>query len=69
MTPQDDSPREVLFEFRQVGGAVRVAAIDAATGLEVTVMGPVTASRADLQRLALAKLKARLAVQKPSAPR
>jgi hypothetical protein len=69
MTPPDDAPREVLFEFRQVGGAVRVAAIDAATGIEVTVMGPAAASRADLQRLALAKLKARLAAQKPPAPR
>lgn len=63
MGSQDDAPREVLFEFRQVGGAVRVAAIDAATGVEVTVMGPAAASRSDLQRLALAKLRARLAAR------
>lgn len=55
-----DEPGEVLFEFRQVGAAVRVAAIDAESGVEVTVMGPAGASRADLQRLALTKLKARL---------
>jgi hypothetical protein len=55
-----DEPGEVLFEFRQVGVAVRVAAIDAESGVEVTVMGPAGASRADLQRLALTKLKARL---------
>lgn len=55
---------EVLFEFRQVGATVRVAAIDAATGTEVTVMGPATASRNDLQRLALNKLKARLAAKR-----
>jgi hypothetical protein len=61
MSAQDDNSREVLFEFRQVGKTVRVAAIDSATGTEVTVMGPVTASRNDLQRLALNKLKARLA--------
>ncbi|MDT3686595.1 MAG: serine hydroxymethyltransferase [Pseudorhodoplanes sp.] len=61
MSAQDDEAREVLFEFRQVGTTVRVAAIDAATGTEVTVMGPATASRNDLQRLALNKLKVRLA--------
>lgn len=55
-----DEPGEVLFEFRQVGAAVRVAAIDPKSGVEVTVMGPAGASRADLQRLALTKLKARL---------
>ena len=56
-----DAPNEVYFEFVPVGGAVKVSAIDAATAIEVSVMGPVTASQADLQRLALRKLKARLA--------
>lgn len=64
MVAQDENSREVLFEFKQVGGAVRVAAIDSATGIEVTVMGPATASRNDLQRLALGKLKARMAAKK-----
>jgi uncharacterized protein DUF6898 len=54
-------PREVLFEFTAIGGTVKVAAIDAATGIEVSVVGPVRASQADLQKLALAKLNARLA--------
>ena len=53
--------REVYFEFTAIGSAVRVSAIDSATGLEVVVMGPVTASEADLKRLALNKLKMRLA--------
>ena len=53
--------REVLFEFTVVGAAVRVAAIDAATGIEVTVIGPAGAAQADLRRLALGKLRARLA--------
>jgi hypothetical protein len=52
--------REVLFEFTAVGAVMKVAAIDAATGIEVTVMGPVHATRADLQKLALAKLRRRL---------
>jgi hypothetical protein len=56
-----EGDREVYFEFTAVGAVVRVAAIDAETGLEVTVMGPVGAPRADLQRLAMQKLKASLA--------
>ena len=52
--------REVLFEFTAIGTVVKVAAIDAETGIEVSVMGPVNASRADLQKLALAKLRKRL---------
>jgi len=52
--------QEVFFEMTRVGGAVRVSAIDGATGIEVTVMAPASASQSDLQQLALAKLKARL---------
>jgi hypothetical protein len=44
---------------------VKVIAIDAATGTEVSVIGPVGAAQADLQRLALGKLKARLAREAP----
>lgn len=55
-----DSAREIYFEFVAIGRQVKVSAIDAATGTEVSVMGPATASRADLQRLALQKLQARL---------
>lgn len=47
---------ETYVEFIQVGDYMRVAAIDAATGTEVVIMGPAHAARADLQRLALAKL-------------
>jgi hypothetical protein len=53
--------REVLFEITVIGSAARVCAIDAASGIEVTVVVPAGAARADLERLALAKLKARLA--------
>ena len=58
---EDGSPAGgVYFEFTAVGTSVKVAAIDAATGIEVSVVGPARASQADLQRLALQKLKARL---------
>ena len=51
---------EVFFEFRQVGQQMRVAAIDAASGTEIVVIAPVTATRLQMQELALAKLKRRL---------
>jgi len=52
---------EVYFEFTVVGSAVRVSALDAATGLEVTVVGPAATPKTHLERLALAKLERRLA--------
>jgi hypothetical protein len=51
---------EVYFEFIAIGNVVKVTAIDGQTGTEVSAMGPTTASQADLQQLALQKLKARL---------
>jgi hypothetical protein len=56
-----DGTGEVYFEFTRVGASVKVAAIDGATGIEVTVVGPAAAAPSDLERLALTKLKARLA--------
>jgi hypothetical protein len=56
----NDAPEEVYFEFTPVGNVVKVAAIHSATGTEVSVLGPASASQADLQGLALRKLRARL---------
>jgi len=56
----DSSDREVYFEFIAIGNAVKCTAIDSVTAIEVSVMGPTSASQADLQQLALRKLKARL---------
>jgi hypothetical protein len=53
-------PSEVFFEFTQLGGQMRVAAIDAKTGIEVVVIAPVTATQIQMQNIALAKLKRRL---------
>ena len=58
--PTQSGNSEVYLEFHAVGRQVKVTAIDAATGIEVTVMGPATASQADLQTLAVRKLKRRL---------
>jgi len=63
-----DGGREVYFEFTVVGSVVRATAIDSVTGIEVVVMGPTSASQADLRQLALAKLKARLAREQSTKP-
>lgn len=54
------APGEVYFEFTRLGAQLRVAAIDAATGTEVVLIAPVTATQIQIQNLALAKLKRRL---------
>ena len=59
----DQSRRDVYFEHIAIGNAVKVTAIDSLTAIEVSIMGPVTASQSDLELLALRKLKARLARQ------
>ena len=59
-----DGQGEVYFEFTRIGASVKVAAIDGATGIEVAVVGPAAAAPNDLERLALAKLKARLAKER-----
>jgi hypothetical protein len=51
---------EVYFEFTQIGGQVRVVAIDAATGTEVTIIAPLAATQVQMQTIALAKLRRRL---------
>jgi hypothetical protein len=53
--------RAVYFEHISIGNAVKVTAIDSVTAIEVSIMGPATAAQADLERLALRKLRVRLA--------
>ncbi len=53
--------REVYFEITFVGTTAKVAAIDGASGIEVSVLGPAHAAETVLKRLAVAKLRARLA--------
>ena len=56
-----EADRDVYFEFTAIGGSVKVVAIDGQTGIEVAIVGPASAAQADLERLALQKLKLRLA--------
>lgn len=55
---------EILFEIRQIGLQVRIAAIDPRTGTEVVVFGPAAAGREGLQAMAARKLALRLQRQK-----
>ena len=56
-----EAERDVYFEITVIGTAVKVVAIDSATGIEVAVVGPSSAAQSHLERLALQKLKTRLA--------
>ena len=47
---------DIYLEFLRQGNAMRATAIDAATGIEASVLGPLTAPKADLEKLAVGKL-------------
>ena len=49
--------REVIFEFTPIGASVKVTALDVASDLEVSVVAPSSASRNELERIALQKLR------------
>ena len=51
---------EIYIEYKQVGQAMKATAVDDATGTEVVVMGPASAARTDLQRVAVRKLQMKL---------
>ena len=53
--------REFLIEFRQVGNAVKVTAIDTVTGLEATIVGDPRFGAETLKRTAARKLRYLLA--------
>ena len=50
------SGREVLFEMTRVGAYMKVVAIDAQTGTEVSIVGPATAPPEALKRQAVNRL-------------
>ncbi|NOZ65439.1 MAG: hypothetical protein GXP00_02905 [Alphaproteobacteria bacterium] len=55
---------EYLVEFIQVGSYMKVSAIDPVSGREVSIVGPASASRNQLTRVAVNKLKYVLAKEK-----
>lgn len=54
-------PGEVYIEYMTHGGQLRAVAVDAASGVEVTVFGPSSTVPDDLGRIAVRKLARRLA--------
>ena len=48
--------REIIFEFIRAGAAVKVTAIDTATGTEASIVGDPASGEAMLKRLARQKL-------------
>lgn len=63
MTAQSGSG-EYLIEFVQIGASVKVSAVDPVSGREVSIVGPASATRAQLTRVAVNKLKYVLAKDK-----
>ena len=51
-----DPQQEVLFEFVQIGGIMRVTAVDVNTGTEVVIQGPAAAPATELRNVARSKL-------------
>ena len=51
------SGRETLIEIVTVGAYAKVAAIDSATGTEVSIIGPADADRTTLEAAAIRKLQ------------
>lgn len=49
-------PDGVIFEMIAVGNVMKVSAIDGASGFEVCIVGSAKESKAELKRVALAKL-------------
>ena len=49
--------REFLIEFRQVGAAVKVSAVDPVTLTEVSIVGPASAGADVLEQVAIRKLE------------
>ncbi len=57
MTDGEAEPGEYLIEFHRIGVSVKVSAIDPVTNTEVSIVGPATAGREELSRVAVQKLK------------
>ncbi|MFC3677353.1 DUF6898 family protein [Ferrovibrio xuzhouensis] len=53
----DSGDGDAIVEFRRIGAALKVVAIDPATGTEVSMVGDPRLSRQELARLAVRKLQ------------
>ena len=53
----DHSDQKYLLEFVRIGASVKVSAIDPATGMEASIIGPAHLSEAQLGKNAISKLR------------
>jgi hypothetical protein len=53
----EDREAEVIVEFRRVGNAIKVSAVDPRTLIEVSIVGAPGAGEEFLKRLAIRKLE------------
>jgi hypothetical protein len=51
-----NAEREIIFEFLRIGAALKVTAVDVASGTEVSMVGDPQAGQETLRRLARQKL-------------
>lgn len=65
----DHTDNDILIEFVRIGSSIKVSAIDPKTGIEVSTIGPASASETQLAKAALAKLRYVIAKRQNAAPR
>jgi len=63
-----DGEREVYLEFLVVGDSIKVVAVDAASGTEVSITGSVHAPKAELEKVAMDKLRYVMGLKKTEKP-
>ena len=62
-------PRRIIIEFAPLGNVVKVSAICEDTGREVSIVGDRNAGKAELEALAVRKLKYVMSKEDETAPR
>ena len=63
---RDNELGEVIVEFIAIGNSVKVSAIHVASGEEVSIVGPTSASEFELKHQVVAKLRYVLNRKKPA---
>ncbi|MEM8797630.1 MAG: serine hydroxymethyltransferase [Pseudomonadota bacterium] len=61
MDSAKDRKDSIFLEFQQVGNSVKVTAIDPVSLIEVTIIAPVSSTQTEMSRIAVQKLKRRIA--------
>jgi hypothetical protein len=65
--PDPKSTAEAIIEFRRIGNAVKVSAIDTFSHVEVSIIAPASCTEQQMTDTVMRKLQYVLARQKPEA--